>query len=238
LIFLLLYGISFVVSQERIGFEFLLNFLEGFLPTLGTQLAEEIRRLASEQVVQWVVFFTIAWFGLLVFYELDYTVNVVFEVPQQRHPLISVVVSIVLLSLMGLLLILSYVVTQVLGLLVQYAPRIADIDVMAVTAHRFLLAYLLPFFLVLIAVTCLYRYLPHSRPAWRYAIVGGLLLAVLWELAKHIFSSYVQDLTVYSRMYGSLIVVVLFLLWVYYSAALFLFGAAVVHRLQSRHLWT
>jgi uncharacterized BrkB/YihY/UPF0761 family membrane protein len=33
-----------------------------------------------------------------------------------------------------------------------------------------------------------------------------------------------------------LIVVVLFLLWVYYSAALFLFGAAIVHRLQARKI--
>ncbi|MGH7229776.1 MAG: YihY/virulence factor BrkB family protein [Nitrospiraceae bacterium] len=234
LIFLLLYGISFVVSQERIGFDFLLNFLEGFLPTLGVQLAEEIRRLASEQVMQWVVFFTFVWFGLLVFYELDYTVNVVFEVPLHRHPLISMAVSIVLLALVGLLLLLSYVVTQVLGLMVQHAPRIAGIDVVAVTAHGLLLSYLLPFILVLMAVTCLYRYLPHRTPPWRHAIVGGLVLAVLWEFAKHVFSSYVQDLTVYSRMYGSLIVVVLFLLWVYYSAALFLFGAAIVHRLQAR----
>jgi len=40
--------------------------------------------------------------------------------------------------------------------------------------------------------------------------------------------------TVYSRMYGSLLVVVLFLLWIYYSALLFLFGATIVHRLQTR----
>jgi membrane protein len=234
LIFLLLYIISFVVSQERIGFEFLLNFLEGFLPTLGAQLAEEIRRLASEQVVHWVVFFTFAWFGLLVFYELDYAINVVFEVSHQRHPLISTVISIVLLGLVGLLLILSYGVSQVFGLLVRYAPRIGSFDWLAVLANYFLVSYVVPFLLVLIAVTCLYRYVPHKRPAWRHAIVGGLILALLWELAKHLFSSYVQDLSVYSRMYGSLLVVVLFLLWVYYSASLFLFGAAVVHRLGAR----
>jgi membrane protein len=232
LVFLLLYLVSFIVSQERIGFEFLLNFLEGFLPTLGSQLAEEIRRLAGEQVVHWVVFLTFAWFGLLIFYELDYAVNVVFEIPQQRHPLLSIVVSIVLLGLVGLLLVLSYVVTQVLGLMVRYAPRFGGIDLVAVATHEFLLLYLLPFILVLMAGTCLYRYLPVTRPAWRHALLGGLVLALLWELAKHLFSFYIQDLTIYSRMYGSLIVVVLFLLWVYYSAILFLFGATVVHRLQ------
>jgi uncharacterized BrkB/YihY/UPF0761 family membrane protein len=34
-------------------------------------------------------------------------------------------------------------------------------------------------------------------------------------------------------MYGSLIGVVLWLLWIYYSAALFLYSGAVVHRLRS-----
>jgi membrane protein len=59
------------------------------------------------------------------------------------------------------------------------------------------------------------------------------VLALLWEGAKHLFSTYVQDLAViYGRMYGSLLVVVMFLLWVYYSAVLFLYGAAIVHRLQ------
>jgi membrane protein len=236
LVFLLLYGIGFFVSQERIGYEFLLNFLQGFLPNLGAQLAEEIKRVASEEIVRWFVLLTFVWFGMLVFYEMDYAINVVFEVAHQRHPFISTIVSIVLLGLVGLLLILSYVVTQVFGLLVLYAPRIGGIDWIAVIANYFLLSYLVPFLLVLMAVTCLYRYVPHRRPAWRHAIVGGLILALLWELAKHLFSLYVQDLTVYSRMYGSLLVVVLFLLWVYYSASLFLFGAAVVHRLQVRKM--
>ena len=35
-------------------------------------------------------------------------------------------------------------------------------------------------------------------------------------------------------MYGSMLVVVLFLLWVYYSAAMLLFGAEIIHRLQIR----
>jgi membrane protein len=35
LVFLLLYGLSFVVSQDVIGEQVLLSFLKGFLPSLG-----------------------------------------------------------------------------------------------------------------------------------------------------------------------------------------------------------
>ncbi|NOU08677.1 MAG: YihY/virulence factor BrkB family protein, partial [Nitrospira sp.] len=38
--------------------------------------------------------------------------------------------------------------------------------------------------------------------------------------------------TVYARLYGSLLEVVLLLLWVYYSAGLLLFGGIIARKLQ------
>ncbi|MGH7208223.1 MAG: YihY/virulence factor BrkB family protein [Nitrospiraceae bacterium] len=232
IVFLLLHGVSFFMRLDQLGSEQLVNFLQGFLPSLGEDIAVEMERVAEEQVSHVVVFLTFVWFGLQVFYEVDYAVNVVFEVPRQRNPLITTAISIGLLGLVGALFILSYLVTQILDLLVLYAPGFGGMSPLAIAANEFLLSYSLPFLLVLAAVTCLYRYVPRSRPRWGDAAVGGLVLALLWEGAKHLFSTYVPSLTVYSRMYGSLLVVVLFLLWVYYSAVLLLFSAAIVHRLQ------
>jgi membrane protein len=231
LIFVLLYGLSTVLRQQ-VGHELMLNFLNGFLPALGPDLAEEIKRVAGIEAVRWVIVVTAIWFGMQVFYEMDYAVNVVFGTQRTRHPLLSAAMSAVLIGLVGVLLLLSYLVTQVLGLLVLYAPRMGKLDLAAVVAYRFLLSYLVPFAIVLIAVAGLYRYLPQRRPPWRHAFIGGLILAILWEMAKHLFSNYVTTLVVYSRLYGSLLFVVLFLLWIYYSATLFLFGAEIVHRLQ------
>jgi membrane protein len=231
LIFVLLYGLSTVLRQQ-VGHELMLNFLNGFLPALGPDLAEEIKRVAGIEAVRWVIVVTAIWFGMQVFYEMDYAVNVVFGTQRKRHPLLSAAMSAALIGLVGLLLLLSYLVTQVLGLLVLYAPRMGKLDLAAVVAYRFLLSYLVPFAIVLIAVAGLYRYLPQRRPPWRHAFIGGLILAILWEMAKHLFSNYVTTLAVYSRLYGSLLFVVLFLLWIYYSATLFLFGAEIVHRLQ------
>lgn len=231
LIFVLLYGLN-TVLRHQVGHELMLNFLNGFLPALGPDLAEEIKRVAGIEAVRWVIVATAIWFGMQVFYETDYAVNVVFGTQRKRHPLLSAAMSAALVGLVGLLLLLSYLVTQILGLLVLYAPRMGKLDVAAVVTYRFLLSYLLPFGIVLIAVSGLYRYLPQRRPPWRHAFIGGFILAMLWEMAKHLFSNYVTTLAVYSRLYGSLVFVVLFLLWIYYSATLFLFGAEIVHRLQ------
>ncbi len=232
LVFLLLYGISFLVSQNIIGEQFLLSFLKGFLPSLGAHLAEELHRISLLEGVRWLVFLSFFWFGGLVFYELEYAINVVFESTKKRHPLISTAISIALLGSTGLLLFISYGATQTITFLTAYAPRLWGLDLVALAAHDFHLTYTLPFSLAFFTVSLLYRFVPRRRPRWRNAMAGGLLFGLLWVAAKVLFVNYGDYATVYARLYGSLLEVVLLLLWVYYSAGLLLFGGIIAHRLQ------
>ncbi len=232
LVFLLLYGISFLVSQNIIGEQFILSFLKGFLPSLGERLAEELHGISVLEGVRWLVFLSFFWFGGLVFYELDYALNVVFESTQKRHPLISTAISIALLSSTGLLLFLSYVATQTIAFLTAYAPKLWGLDLVALAAHDFHLTYTLPFSLALLTVSLLYRLVPRRRPRWSHAMAGALTFGLLWVSAKLLFVSYSDYATVYARLYGSLLEVVLLLLWVYYSAGLLLFGGIIARKLQ------
>jgi membrane protein len=232
LVFLLLYGISFLVSQNIIGEQFILSFLKGFLPSLGERLAEELHRISVLESVRWLVFLSFFWFGGLVFYELDYALNVVFESTQKRHPLISTAISIALLGSTGLLLFLSYVATQTIAFLTAYAPKLWGLDLVALAAHDVHLTYTLPFSLAFLTVSLLYRLVPRRRPRWSHAMAGALTFGLLWVSAKLLFISYSDYATVYARLYGSLLEVVLLLLWVYYSAGLLLFGGIIARKLQ------
>jgi membrane protein len=232
LVFLLLYGISFLVSQTIIGEQFMLSFLKGFLPSLGERLAEELHRISALEGVRWLAFLSFFWFGGLVFYELDYALNVVFESTQKRHPLISTAISIALLGSTGILLFISYVATQIITLLTAYAPQLWGLDLVALSAHEFHLTYTLPFALAFLTVSLLYRLVPRARPRWRDAMAGALIFSLLWVAAKLLFVTYSDYATVYVRLYGSLLEVVLLLLWVYYSAGLLLFGGIIAHKLQ------
>ena len=229
--FLLLYGISFLVNQNIIGEQFILSFLKGFLPSLGEHLAEELHRTSVLESARWLVFLSFFWFGGLVFYELDYALNVVFESTQKRHPLISTAISIALLSSTGLLLFISYGATQTITFLTAYAPRLWGLDLVALAAHDFHLTYTLPFALAFLTVSLLFRFVPRRRPRWRDAMTGALLFGLLWVAAKLLFVNYGDYATVYARLYGSLLEVVLLLLWVYYSAGLLLFSGIIAHRL-------
>jgi membrane protein len=234
LVFMLLYGVSFVVSQEVIGSQVLISFLKGFLPTLGERLAVELQRVSELDTVRWLVFLSFAWFGTLVFYELDYALNVVFDSTWQRHPLISTAIAVALQGALGLLLIVSYVATQSVNFLTAYAPHLWGLNLIALGAHDLFLTYTLPFTLGFLTVGALYRYVPRRRPRWREALIGSLTFSLLWVAAKLIFVTYNEYATVYAKLYGSLLEVILLLLWIYYSALLFLFGAVIAHVLQQR----
>ncbi len=157
LVFLLFYGLSFVVSHDVIGEQVLLSFLKGFLPWTGEHVVKELHRVSALETVRWAVFLTFAWFGALVFYELDYALNVVFESTWRRHPLISTAIAVASLGVTGLVLILSYVATQTVNFLTAYAPRLWGLDLLALAAHDLFLTYTLPFALAFLMVTGLYR---------------------------------------------------------------------------------
>jgi membrane protein len=234
LVFLLLYGVSFIVSQDVIGGQVLLSFLKGFLPTLGERILVELQRVSEMETVRWFVFLSFVWFGTLVFYELEYALNVVFDSTWKRHPLISTAIAVASQGAIGLLLVLSYVATQMVNLLIAYVPRLWGLDLIALAAHDLFLTYTLPFTMAFLSVGILYRYGPRRRPQWREALIGSLTFSLLWVAAKLLFVTYNEYATIYTRLYGSLLEVILLLLWIYYSAALFLFGAVVAHALQQR----
>jgi membrane protein len=78
----------------------------------------------------------------------------------------------------------------------------------------------------------IYRFVPNRRIRWSSVLVGGLATGVLWEVAKQGFRWYIEGIGVYSAVYGSLGVTIALMMWVYYSAIVFILGAALIRGLE------
>jgi membrane protein len=83
----------------------------------------------------------------------------------------------------------------------------------------------LPFVLTWGAFYFAYAAIPNRPIPWRAALVGSLAASLLWELAKVGFNYYVTRVSSFQKIYSALGTVPLFLLWVYYSWLIVLFGA-------------
>jgi membrane protein len=70
----------------------------------------------------------------------------------------------------------------------------------------------------------IYRYMPARRTPWRTVIAGGVLTAVLFDIGRWGIGLYLAHSTQPSA-YGAAASFAALLLWLYYTAQIFLFGA-------------
>ena len=75
-----------------------------------------------------------------------------------------------------------------------------------------------------LAFTVLLKILPTTRMMWRDALLGATAAALLFEGGKRLFSLYLQHAGT-ANMFGAAGSLVIILMWLYYSAAVFLLGA-------------
>lgn len=82
------------------------------------------------------------------------------------------------------------------------------------------------FVLLTLFLALLYKYLPATRVRWRDTYLGALFTGFLFMVGRWLLGTYIAE-SALSSAYGAAGSLVVFLLWVYYSAQLFFFGAAL-----------
>lgn len=79
----------------------------------------------------------------------------------------------------------------------------------------------------------MFKYLPDVKIAWRDVIVGAVATAILFTIGKTLIGLYLGNSSTTST-YGAAGSLVVLLLWAYYSAQIFLFGAEVTQVYANR----
>ena len=93
---------------------------------------------------------------------------------------------------------------------------------------------LLSFAVLTIFLTLLYRLMPATKVKWNAALVGGTVGGLLLQLNNLLSVIYLSRATQYSKIYGSLGAVPIFLLGLYFSWMIVLLGAQVAYAYQNR----
>jgi len=72
-----------------------------------------------------------------------------------------------------------------------------------------------------------YRYMPDVRPPHMAAAISTLTTTVLWIIGGRLFAIYISDWSIIGRIYGPYAFLLVLLIWIYLSSALFVFGGVV-----------
>jgi membrane protein len=73
-------------------------------------------------------------------------------------------------------------------------------------------------------VALVFYFIPNTKVRFRDVWPGALLVGLLWRGALSAFSWYARDLAAWNVIHGSVTAVVIFLLWIYVSAVILLYG--------------
>lgn len=128
--------------------------------------------------------------------------------------------AIGLVAATGFLLLVSLVVSAVVSAFGTWLGQ-------ALPGMRILVAVLnqaISIALIAALFAAIYKVLPDRRIAWRDVIVGAVVTSVLFAIGKSLIGWYIGSGTIASS-FGAAGSLAVLLLWVYYSAQIFLFGA-------------
>lgn len=90
------------------------------------------------------------------------------------------------------------------------------------------------FLISTVLLLVIYQVVPNTRVRFWPSLTGAIIAAALFEGSKYAFGLYVQYSAgaSFSRLYGSLALIPLFLLWVYFIWLIVLFGLQLAYQLQ------
>jgi membrane protein len=120
----------------------------------------------------------------------------------------------------GFLLLVSLVLTSMLELGLKY---VGDLIPGAQVVWQ-IVSFLVSFSLVTALFAAMFRYLPDAKIAWRDLWIGSAITSALFTLGKFGISLYLAHSATASA-FGAAASLVILLLWIYYSAQIFFFGA-------------
>jgi YihY family inner membrane protein len=78
--------------------------------------------------------------------------------------------------------------------------------------------------LLILGVGLVFYFIPNARIRFRDVWVGAVLTGILWRFAFDGFSWYVEHNSQLTRVHGSIATVVVFLLWIYVSSIILMYG--------------
>jgi membrane protein len=166
--------------------------------------------------------------AVLMLRNIESTFNTIWRTHKNRRPVASFLLYWAVLSLgpmfMGLALVISTYLVSVKVFFDEYDS--IGIGGMLLTSA--------PVILSAAAFSLIYAAVPNTRVPFRHALIGGVLTALVFNLARHLFTRAVMGSSI-TVIYGAFAAFPLFLLWIFLSWNILLGGGILVHSLSAYH---
>jgi membrane protein len=208
------------------------NAITGQLSTLmGDQTAQLVQtavasasKKSSSTLATLIGLMTLILTASGVFGEMQSALNAIWKAEPSGAALSRLIraraVSLGLVAALGFLLLVSLVVSAMLTAFGNQVNAILPFGKLILSSLNLIVSFVL----ISILFAAIYKILPDRPLAWRDVILGAVVTSVLFTVGKTLIAVYIGSSATVSS-YGAAGALIAFLLWVYYSAQIFLLGA-------------
>jgi membrane protein len=159
-----------------------------------------------------------------VFVEMQTALNVIWRVEATGDPVTRLVraraTSLGLVAALGFLLLVSLIISALLRTVGRYVDLVVPFGQVILQGINLVISLTL----ITTLFAAIYKVLPDRSIAWRDVWCGAAATAVMFTIGKSLISLYIGSSAI-ATSYGAAASVIVLLIWVYYSAQIFLLGA-------------
>jgi membrane protein len=199
---------------------------KNFLPAAGNTVQEYLTGFVSNASKMSAVAISFLFLAaLLLISAIDKTFNKIWRVHEKRRTITSFAMYWMVLTLGPILVGASIAISS-------YLLSMVPVDEYDVFGLFNILVRTLPLVTSIIAFVILYMAVPNKVVPFKSALLGAVIAAILFELAKKAFAVYITAFPSYQIIYGALATIPIIFLWVYVSWLIVLLGALITVSIQ------
>lgn len=207
---------------------------EEVLAPVAERLVSQGQEVAENKLLPFGIVFFALWSASGLAWTLLEALNVVHEVEETRPLWKRFALSVVFAPILAVTVIVGAGLLLIGSRLAEwFAGRIVGLDEASV-ALWWWLRIPVALFLLMLAVSAIYRFVPNAHRSIRFIAPGAVIAVIAWVLASLAFSFYLYNFADYGVIYGSLGVAVALLVYLYLSATALLLGAEVNEAIYRR----
>jgi membrane protein len=222
---LLVLAIIASVTNNETDRQQVLGFVLRYFPTQFEFVTKQLAALQQAPLQLGIAgSFLMVWAAMGVFGAITSAINHAWGVEKQPSYFKHKLISFVMLVAAGLLLLAALLLVTAINIVEArwFAGVVANVRSLEFfTSFAIQWATTITFIFV---VGLVFYFVPNARVRFRDVWVGAVVTGLLWRGALAGFSWYVRDLSRFS-VHGQIAAVVVFLIWVYISAVILLYGA-------------
>lgn len=213
-----------------VGDQALTDLLANIMPVSADTIIAQLQEFSARQggTLSGIGSVILILLGVALFNNIEHAFNDIWRIRTSRPLLNKFLTFYALITLAPLLITISVIESARVQIIMDDIPFVASVGYK-----------LLPIGLAVIAFTSANKLLPHTEVKWVPALVSGIVTAIAFELAKAGFNIYVNVFLIesYTNVYGAISLIPIFLVWVYVSWVIVLFGAELTYTIQNlKHL--